>query len=106
MLSRAGQRRLSALVNPDNYWCINPLAVGNVDALQNGVSNVNSVRLWCRLAAPQCAHKIGYPNMLDDHWISNSITASTVPYRQQRAAILHLIYLMGGDARGEADPLR
>ncbi len=96
----------SALVNPENYWCISPLAVGNVDALQNGVSYVNAVRLRCRLAAPQCAHKIGYPNMLDDHWISNSITASTVPYRQQRAAILHLIYLMGGDVRDATEPLR
>jgi hypothetical protein len=90
----------SALVNPENYWCVDPLAVGSVDALQNGVSNVNAVRLWCRLSAPQCAHKIGYPNMLDEQWISNSITASTVPYRRQQAAIVHLIYLMGGDARG------
>ncbi len=44
--------------------------------------------------------------MLDDHWISNSITASRVPYRQQGAAIIHLIYLTGGGARGAAEPLR
>ncbi len=90
----------SALVNYLDFWCINPLAVGNVEALRNGVSYINEVRLWCRLSAPQCAHKIGYANMLDDKWIANSITAETVPFRQQRQAILHLIHLMGGSGGG------
>jgi hypothetical protein len=93
----------SALVNYLNFWCISPMAVGDVDALQNSVSYINAVRLWCRHSAPQCAHKIGNPNMLDDRWIANSITADTVPVRQQRAAIFHLIYLMGGS--GGPEPL-
>ncbi len=88
---------------PANYWCMSPTAVGSVDAVSNDVTYVDAVRLWCRHSAPQCAHKIGYPNMLDQSWIANSITAEIIPYREQRAAIEHLIYLMGGDV-GEPEP--
>ena len=84
-------------VNYRNYWCVNPKSVSAVDALNNDITSVNIVRLWCRHADPQCAHKIGYANMLDREWIANSITAETVPVRQQQAAIEHLIYLMGGN---------
>jgi hypothetical protein len=89
-------------VNYRNYWCISPKSVSAVDALNNDITSVNMVRLWCRHADPQCAHKIGYANMLDDQWIANSISAETVPIRQQRAAIEHLIYLMGGHVDSEA----
>jgi hypothetical protein len=95
---------MSALTNYLNYWCIDPRAVGAVDALENGISYINAVRLWCRHSAPQCAHKVGYANMLDEGWVANSITAQTVPFRQQKAALVHLIYLMGGGAGPE--PLR
>jgi hypothetical protein len=84
-----------------NYWCMSPSAVGAVDAVRNDITFVDGVRLWCRISAPQCAHKVGYPNMLDPDWVANSITAETIPHREQRAAIRHLIYLMGGDL-GEA----
>jgi hypothetical protein len=89
---------------PQNYWCISPMAVGSVDAVKNNITYVYSVRLWCRHSAPQCAHKIGYPNISDQSWNANSITAETIPYREQRAAIKHLIYLMGGNL-GEPQPL-
>jgi hypothetical protein len=79
-----------------NYWCMSPHAVSSVDALENGISYINQVRLWCQLAAPQCAYKIGYPNILDTMWIANSITAETVPFQRQRDAIEYLVYLMGG----------
>lgn len=96
---------LTRLMNYQNYWCMSPMAVGSVDAIENDVSYVNEVRLWCQHAAPQCAHKVGYPNMLDDAWIANSITAETIPFKHEQTAIQHLIYLMGGNAR-EPEPLR
>jgi hypothetical protein len=89
---------MNPYVVPGVSWCISPLAVASVDPVKNGITYVNGVRLWCRHSAPQCAHKIGQPNLLDRAWIANSITADTVPFRQQRQAITHLIYLMGGDA--------
>ncbi len=90
--------------NYQNYWCIHPTAVNNVDALENDVSYVNEVRLWCGHAAPQCARRIGYPNFLDESApTSNSISAQIVSYKQARSAIEYLIYLMGGSA-GAAEP--
>jgi hypothetical protein len=77
-----------------------------VDALENDISYVNTVRLWCALTAPQCARRIGFANLLDDtNWIDNSIAAQSRPSREQRDAIEYLIYLMGGNAAG-AQPLR
>jgi hypothetical protein len=93
---------------PGDYWCIAPTAVASVDAVKNDVTYVDGVRLWCRHSAPQCAHKIGpypnIPNILDQSWIANSVTAEIVPYREEQAAIEHLIYLMGGDL-GRPEPL-
>ena len=97
--------------NYQNYWCMYPTAVNNVEALENDISYVNTVRLWCVLAAPQCARRIGFANFLDNSfldttvWIGNSIAAQTRPSREQRDAIEYLIYLMGGNAVG-AQPLR
>ena len=83
-----------------NYWCMPPTAVNNVEGLQNNVSHVNSVRLWCTLDAPQCAERFGIANFLDETSpIANSITAQTVPYQRQSEALQYLIYLMGGNAR-------
>lgn len=104
-ISSDGEMCFQGLPDPDmnpyavrmNYWCISPLAVGAVDRVRNGVTYVNGVRLWCRLSAPQCAHKFGWPNPLDGSWMANSITAETIPSRGQRAAFEHLIYLMGGN---------
>jgi hypothetical protein len=83
-----------------------PTAVNNVEAIENNVSYVNTVRLWCALETPQCARRFGYPNFLDESdSIGNSISAQTRPFRDQRAAIEYLIYLMGGNVR-EPAPLR
>jgi hypothetical protein len=99
-------RELTLFENYQNYWCMQPTAVNNVDALENDISYVNSVRLWCVLEAPQCARRFGWPNFLDESgWIGNSITVQTRPFREQRNAIEYLIYLMGGPAQGGA-PLR
>lgn len=96
---------MNRLANYWDYWCMNPMSVATVDAFENDVSYVNQIRLWCRHSSPQCAHKVGYPNMLDDSWIANSITAQIVPFKQEQAAIEHLIYLMGGSVR-ESEALR
>jgi hypothetical protein len=91
-------RQQAEFENYQNYWCMPPEAVNHVDAIENGISYVNSVRLWCRHAAPQCARRIGPPNFLDESGsISNSIWAQIVPYKQERDAIDYLVYLMGGD---------
>jgi len=81
---------------PPNYWCISPFAVGKVDAIENNISYVNQIRLWCRLATPQCAYKVAYPSMLDTKRIANFVTAETIPFQRQREAIEYLVYLMGG----------
>jgi hypothetical protein len=93
-------RQLPYFENYQNYWCMTPAFVNNVEELENNITTVNSVRLWCILEAPQCARRTGFWNFLDESpWIGNSISAETRPSREQRAAIEHLIYLMGGNVR-------
>jgi hypothetical protein len=93
-------RQQQLFENYQNYWCIYPAAVNNIEAIENNVSYVNTVRLWCALEAPQCARRYGHPNFLDESDpIGNSISAQTRPFRDQRAAIEYLIYLMGGNVR-------
>jgi hypothetical protein len=100
-------RQQAVFENYQSYWCMYPAQISSVEALQDDVSYVNMVRLWCALEAPQCAYRFGYPNFLDESgWFGNSITVQTVPYRQQRDAIERLIYLMGGPVRGAQPPAR
>jgi hypothetical protein len=76
---------------------MNPQAVNSVDLLQDGITNINAVRLWCSHAAPQCARRLGDPTFLDTSpGIANSISVQITPYQPERAAIEHLVYLMGG----------
>ena len=82
---------------PQYYWCMSPLDVSRVDALENNTSYVNRVRLWCRHSSPQCAHKVTYPNQFDSMLVANSITAETIPFERQREAVEYLVYLMGGN---------
>jgi hypothetical protein len=100
-------RQLIEFENYQNYWCMDPANVNNVEELRNDITTVNLVRLWCVLEAPQCARRVGYPNFLDEsHWIGNSISAETRPAREQRAAVEHLIYLMGGNVRSTQASIR
>jgi hypothetical protein len=96
--------KLNRLVNFQNFWCINPRNVEIVEALNNDISHVNQVRLWCRHSSPQCAYMVAYPNMLDDLWIADSITAEIIPSTPEQAAIAYLIYLMGGNASAPGLP--
>jgi hypothetical protein len=84
---------------PNNFWCINPLNISRVEAIENDISYINQIRLWCRLKAAQCAYKVGYPNLLDNLLVANSITVETVPFLRQRDAVEYLVYLMGGNAQ-------
>jgi hypothetical protein len=93
-------RQLPEFETYANYWCVNPMAVNNVDPVQNNISNINEVRLWCTHAAPQCAHRVGYTNYLDTSPAqANNIVVQIIPYQPQRAALEHLVYLMGGNVR-------
>ena len=47
-------RQMLEFENYQSYWCIYPDFVNNVEELENNITNVNSVRLWCVLQAPQC----------------------------------------------------
>ncbi|MBO0735935.1 MAG: hypothetical protein J2P48_05120 [Alphaproteobacteria bacterium] len=88
--------------NYQSYWCMHPTEVNNVEALVNNITTVNTIRFWCVIEAPQCAHRYGHSNFLDESgWVRNSITAETRPFRGQRDAIEYLIYLMGGQVRQE-----
>jgi hypothetical protein len=92
-------RQLLEFENYQNYWCMYPTMVNNVEELEDNITTVNRVRLWCVLEAPQCARRFGFVNYLDESpWIGNSISAQTRPSKEQRAAVEHLIYLMGGNA--------
>ena len=100
-------RQQGLFENYQNYWCIFPTTVNNVEALENNVSYVNTVRLWCALEAPQCARRFGQLNFLDESGsIGNSISAQTLPFRGQRSAIEYLVYLMGGNVREPAPQRR
>ena len=109
-VSAAGEMCFQGLVipgvtlyfSPQDYWCMSPFDVRYVDALENDTSYVNKVRLWCRQASPQCAHKIGYPNQFDNMRVANSIAAETYPFKRVRAAIAYLVYLMGGSVESDA----
>jgi hypothetical protein len=73
-------------------WCIYPQTVDHVEAVTNDITRINEVHVWCLRAYPQCAH-----NLTEPGWIANSISASTLDYRQERDALENLIYLMGGN---------
>jgi hypothetical protein len=93
-------------------WCIYPQVVDRVEAATNDVTGINEVRLWCLRSYPQCAHAP------DSGWVSNNISAGTVDYLRERAAVEDLISIMGGNVRfaqppsgylsniGEISPLR
>jgi hypothetical protein len=80
-------------------WCIYPQTVDRVEAVTNDITRINEVHVWCLRAYPQCAHSLN-----EIGWIANSISASTVDYRQERDAVENLIYLMGGNIRFSQPP--
>jgi hypothetical protein len=74
-------------------WCVLPTAVGRVDSIRTG-----QVSLSCNHANPQCIREIGYR-----YQAVNSVAMRNVPSDQEKAAVEHLIYLMGGSL-GDSQP--
>ena len=90
-----------------NFWCIDAHMVASVDALANDISYVPQVRLWCKHAYPYCARRIGgrvYAAFGTGN-LANSITVQVVPAMPEKAAIEHLVRLLGGrlDPSGPLD---
>jgi hypothetical protein len=84
------------LANYRSFWCMPPTAVAAVEALDDDVTHVPSVRLWCRHDAPYCAHRVKPLARFGAYRYANTITVQAVPYRREKAAIEYLVYLMGG----------
>ncbi len=70
-------------------WCMYPQSVDRVEAATDDISGIYKVRLRCAHAYPLCVHnEIGR--------IENSISAGTIDYLQERAAVENLVHVMGG----------
>ncbi|HZU89960.1 MAG TPA: hypothetical protein VE993_11935 [Stellaceae bacterium] len=72
-------------------WCVAPTALAAIDAIENDVTYVPQLRLWCRHAAPQCFQERG-----EFYRRSDSVAVEIIPSQRERAAIAYLAYLMGG----------
>lgn len=72
-------------------WCVAPKALADVEVIENDVTYVPQLRLWCRHAAPQCFQETSQP-----YRASGSIAVAIIPSRREKAAVEYLIYLMGG----------
>jgi hypothetical protein len=79
-------------------WCLSPMAVSRVEALRNEVTGVPQILLWCKHSDPECAEEISY-----SHRATNFVTVQIIPSDQEKAAVEHLIYLMGGRL-GDSEP--
>jgi hypothetical protein len=84
------------LANYKSFWCMAPVAVAAVEALDDDVTHVPSVRLWCRHDAPYCAYRVKRLARFGAYGRADTITVQTIPYRREKAAIEHLVWLMGG----------
>jgi hypothetical protein len=84
------------LANYKSFWCMAPTAVAAVEALDDDVTHVPSVRLWCRHDAPYCAWRVKRLARFGAYGRADAIMVQIVPYRREKAAIEHLVYLMGG----------
>lgn len=72
-------------------WCVAPSALADVEVVENDITYVPQLRLWCRHAAPQCFQEAGR-----FYRRSDSISVEIIPAQGERNALAHLIYLMGG----------
>jgi hypothetical protein len=86
----------------DSYysdWCLYPQAISSIQTVTREIAHPNELVLWCSYAFPQCVSEHGYPVFPGvAHSVANSVTVPTTAYLDQRAVLLNLIYLMGGNA--------
>jgi hypothetical protein len=79
-------------------WCLAPAAVSRVEAMWNDVTGIPELQLWCRHANPECVRNFEYPT-----GTTNLVIVQIVPSGEEKAAVEHLIHLMGGNL-GEDEP--
>jgi hypothetical protein len=72
-------------------WCVAPTALAAIDAIENDVTYIPQLRLWCRHVAPQCFQERGR-----FYRRSDSIAIEIIPSQNERNALAYLVYLMGG----------
>lgn len=72
-------------------WCVAPAALADIEVVENDITYIPQLRLWCRHAAPQCFQEAGR-----FYRRSNSIAVEIVPAQGEKDALAYLIYLMGG----------
>jgi hypothetical protein len=72
-------------------WCLFPTAVGKVELVPDIVTGTYRLQLSCKHAAGQCAAEAG-----SAYRQAAILTLPIVPPQQEKAAIEHLVYLMGG----------
>jgi hypothetical protein len=77
-------------------WCLLPTAVSRVDTI---VIGTNQVTVACKHADPQCIREVGYSRAI------NTAYVRIIPPDQEKAAVEHLIYLMGGTL-GDSEPFK
>lgn len=71
-------------------WCLFPTAIGSVVTIPSLVTGEEDLQISCGHWAPQCVRELGY-------WReANVITMKVYRPQEEKAAVAHLIYLMGG----------
>jgi len=76
-------------------WCLAPTVVSRVEPVAS-----SEVRVSCKHAAPQCIREIGY-----QYRATNTAQMWIAPAKEEKTAIEHLVYLMGGTL-GDAEPFK
>jgi hypothetical protein len=77
-------------------WCAAPTALAAVEVVENDITYVPQLRLWCRHAAPECFQERGRFYRRAD-----SIAVEIIPSQREKTALEYLVYLMGGWAAGD-----
>jgi|GEM_PF-1242879 hypothetical protein len=72
-------------------WCAAPTALARIDVVENDITYVPQLRLWCRHVAPQCFQENGR-----FYRRANSIAVEIIPSYGEKDAVEYLVYLMGG----------
>ena len=104
-IARDGRMCFRGLLNVERIeiqynhdWCISPFAVSRVEDVWNDTTLVPEMLLWCKHAYPNCVRDIEAPVRT-----TNLALVQVLPAHEERRAIEHLIYLMGGNL-GDSHP--
>ena len=81
-------------------WCLFPTAINQVELVPDIVTGKYQLQLSCKHAAGRCVEEVGSLRRQ-----AALVTLPIIPPQQEKAAIEHLVYLMGGDL-GDSHPFR